>query len=232
MTGTTSSLPPVSLVRQYDTHRLVPSKYLPKGDSVLVRLSDDNSMLSDIFDLDHATNERLMAENDLLPGIGIHELVFGVPNYRVINATFCHGNPLGNRFNGPERGAWYAAFEVETAQTEVAFHKTVQLAEIGRFNDDVTYDDYLADFSAEFYDLRSAPKAFANCLDPGSYVASQKLADRLLRSGALGVIFPSVRRPGGTCLACFQPAIVGNVRKSSTYRFSWDGQPEPRVLQL
>ena len=32
-------------------------------------------LAQDIFDLDHATNERLIAENDLLPGIGIRELV-------------------------------------------------------------------------------------------------------------------------------------------------------------
>lgn len=35
---------------------------------------------------------------------------------------------LGSRFNGPDRGAWYAAFETRTAQAEVAFHKAVELA--------------------------------------------------------------------------------------------------------
>ena len=56
---------------------------------------------------------------------------------------------------GPSRGAWYAAFALETSQAEVGFHKSVQLAEIGRFEDTVTYDDYVADFSASFHDLRS-----------------------------------------------------------------------------
>ena len=74
--------------------------------------------------------------------------MFGVPHAGVINAAFCHPHPLGSRFNGPNRGAWYAAFEVETSQVEVGFHKSVQLAEIGRFEDTVTYDDYMADFSA------------------------------------------------------------------------------------
>src|SRR5262249_32660667 len=141
-------------------------------------------------------------------------------------------NPLGNRFNGPDRGAWYAAFELETAETEVAFHKTVQLAEVGRFRDDVTYDDYLADFSAEFCDLRSVREEFADCLDPGSYIASQKLAARMLASGAIGVVYPSVRRREGTCLACFRPAVVGNLRKGGTYRFRWTGQPQPTIEQV
>lgn len=221
-------LPPVSLVRRYDTHRLIPSKYRDDGASVLARIADDDAHLAEIFDLDHATNDRLMAENDRLPGIGVHELVFDVPYYRMVNAAFTHAHPLGGRFNGPERGAWYTAFELKTAQAEVAFHKSVHLAEIGRFEDEVTFDDYLSDFSAGFHDLRRQ-SAFRACLDPDSYVQSQALAERLQAAGSLGVVFPSVRRPGGTCLACFRPALVGNVRKGATYRFRWSGSPTPTI---
>jgi RES domain-containing protein len=220
--------PPVALVRQFDTHRLVPSRHLPQGDSVLVAISDDDAHLQAIFDLDSATNDRLLAAQQPLPGIGVEELVFGVPHAAVINAAFCHPHPLGSRFNGPTRGAWYAAFDVETAQAEVGFHKSVQLAEIGRFDDSVTYDDYLADFSAEFHDLRSTstPRAY---LDPESYVESQALAERLLEADSLGVIYPSVRHSGGTCVACFRPALVANVKRGKTYRFVWDGAPEPVI---
>ena len=118
----------------------------------MAHIADDDAHLNDIFDLDNATNDRLRAENNLLPGIGIHELVFDVPYYRIVNAAFCHPHPLGSRFNGPDRGAWYAAFEIATAQAEVAFHKWIELAEVSWFDENVTYDDYLADFSAEFHD--------------------------------------------------------------------------------
>jgi len=214
------TLPPKRLIRQFDTHRLIPSRCSARGDSVLARIADDDAHLKDIFDLDNATNERLRAETNLLPGIGVDELVFGVPYYRIVNAAFCHAQPLGSRFNGPERGAWYAAFELPTAQAEVAFHKQIELQEVGWVEDSVTYDDYLADFSAELHDIR-AGKSFASCLDPESYVASQGLALRLLEADALGLVYPSVRRPKGTCLACFRPALVMNVRKGKTYRFAW-----------
>ncbi len=222
------SWPEVSLFRQYDTHRLIPSKYRQDGDSVLTRIADDGSHLRDIFDLDNATNDRLLAENDLLPGIDTHELVFGVPYNRIVNAAFCHAHPLGSQFNGPDRGAWYAAFEVETAQAEVAFHKGIELAEVGWFQEEVTYDDYLADFSADFHDLRD-DRAFADCLSPDSYIASQRLAQQLLAAGSLGVVYPSVRKQGGTCLACFRPALVVNVRKDATHVFRWEGQAEPAI---
>ncbi len=236
--GVADGFPPTARVRRVDTHRLIPSKY-SRDESVLTRIAGPGVALDDLFDLENLTNDRLLAEADLLPGIGIHELVFGVPYYRIVNASFTHAQPLGSRFNGPERGAWYAAFDLRTAQTEVAFHKTVQLAEIGRFEDEVSFDDYQADFSGDFHDLRTgqvrgtanvrAAPSFADCLAPDSYVASQRLAEALLASGSLGVVYPSVRRPGGTCLACFRPALVANVRKGHTYTYLWHGNPKPSV---
>jgi hypothetical protein len=225
------SVPQTRLIRRNNTHRLIPSKYSEGGVSVLTRIADSDAHLADIFDLDHATNDRLLAENDLAPGIGIHELVFGVPYFRIVNAAFCHPHPLGSRFNGPERGAWYAAFALETAQAEVAFHKTVELAEVDWWSEEITYDDYLADFSATFHDLREDTR-FEVCLAPDSYVASQALAQELLDAGSLGVAYPSVRRRRGVCVACFRPALVMNVRKARTYRFTWRGAPEPKIAAV
>ncbi len=227
-------VPPVNRVHQRDTHRLVPSRYLPRGDSVLTLIAGDDEHLGAIFELDAATNERLRGERGVLPGIGPDELLAGVPYASIVNAPFCHAHPLGSRFNGPDRGAWYAAFEVETSQAEVAFHKSVELAEIGWPDESITYDEYLADFNAELHDLRGprgagARPAFEACLAPDSYVASQALAETLLQQGSLGIVYPSVRRAGGTCLACFRPALVTNVRKGRTWRFAWHGGSGPRL---
>ncbi len=222
------TLPPVIALRQLDTRRLIPSKYSESGDSVLARIADDNGHLQAIFDIDHATNDRLLSENNLLLGIGVDELVFGIPNYRIVNAAFCHAHPLGSRFNGPERGTWYAGFALETAQAEIAFHKAVELAEIDRFEETVTYDEYLADFGGEFHDVRGEG-AFEACLDPESYEASQVLAGKMLEEGSSGIAYPSVRHAGGTCLACFRPALVGNVRRKARYRLTWTGTSEPAI---
>ena len=230
-------VPPVSLVRAVDTHRLIPSRHLPNSDSVLVEIADDTDHLQAIFELDAATNDRLLANQQLLPGIGLEELVFAVPHAAVINAAFCHPHPLGSRFNGPERGVWYAAFDLRTSQAEVGFHRSVQLAEIDRFEDSVTYDDYLADFSASFHDLRKSDDdrarrgdgSFQRYLAPDSYVESQRLGEHLLERGSLGIVYPSVRHAGGTCVACFRPALVANVRRDRTYRFTWDGTPRPTI---
>lgn len=219
------SLPRTSLIRRNETHRLVASKH---GESVLNRIADSSRHLDDIFKLDIATNERTLVEGGIPSGIDVHELVFGVPYSQIVNAAFTHPHPLGSRFNGPDRGAWYCGFEIETAIAEVTFHKTLDLLEVGILEDDVTVDDYTADFSAEFHDLRGN-KRFAQYLDPQSYVASQELAESLLAAGSLGVVYPSVRKAGGTCVACFRPAVVTNVAKGAAYRFQWTGDATPLV---
>jgi RES domain-containing protein len=221
-------LPRTTLLRQFDTIRLIPSRFAERVDSVLTGIADDDAHLAHLFELDNATSERLRGEQGLLPGIGIDELLFGVPNFRLVNAAFTYAHPQGSRWNGPERGAWYCAFEVETALAEVAFHKAVEYQEIGRFDDSVTYEALLADFTHEFHDLRRDAR-FAACLDPSSYVASQRLAARLLERGSVGVIYPSVRRPRGTNLACFRPAVVANVRRGDAWRLTWSGEPQPAI---
>lgn len=223
--------PPLAPLRRLDTQRLIPSRFAEKEDSVLAPLAHSVDELRDLFDLDNATNERLHGECGGLPGIGVDELVFGIPNFRIINAAFTHPRPEGSRFNDGERGAWNCSFEPDTALAEVIFHKTVEYQEIDRFDDSVTYQALLADFSGAFHDLRSAP-GFAACLAPDSYVASQALAAGLLDAGSLGLVYPSVRHPGGTNLACFRPALVGNVRKGPGYRLSWTGTPQPQVEAL
>lgn len=226
---------PTSSIDQRDTHRLIPAQYADGGASVLARLTDDDEILNGIFELDNATNDRLIAESRLAPGIDERELVFGIPSYRIINAAFCHPSPTGSRFNSPDRGAWYASFELETSQVEVAYHRQLWLQETAWDEEDTAdYADYLADFHAEFHDLRNLDLAesaeYRDCLSPTSYVASQALAGQLLELGSAGIVYPSVRRRGGTCIGCFRPVLVTNARKGEVFTFTFpNSRSAPRV---
>ena len=208
--------PRLKAIRQDDTHRLIPSKHSDR--SVLERLTDRPDDLNDLFELEGATNDRLLGEANLLPGISVHELLYGIPYAHIVNAAFCHAHPSGSRFNGPERGAWYAAFDSVTARVEVTHHKRQELMEAGWHEPETfTFDDYLADFRGEFHDIRVDP-VHADCLDPNNHTASQGLAAALLAKGSAGIVYPSVRRAKGTCVACFRPALVTNVRKGDSVR--------------
>ena len=231
MPGRRTTLPQLTMLRALDTCRLIPSRFVEREDSVLAALAANDADLQALFDLDNATNERLLAEAGRCLGIGVDELVAGVPHARIVNGAFCYPHPLGSRFNDGERGAWYCALTYSAALAEIIFHKTLEYQEIDRFDDMVCYQEFLADITASLHDLRAAP-AFDDCLDPDSYAASQALAQRLLDTGSLGVIYPSVRARRGTNIACFRPAIVANVRQARSLRLIWNGTPAPTVELL
>jgi hypothetical protein len=218
-------------------HRLIPSLY-SRDETVLSDVASDEAALEDIILLDGVTNDRIQGEQRGLAGIGIHELVYGIPNAHIVNAAFTHAGMSGGRFNDATRGAWYAADELNTSVAEVAYHKERRLAEIvvpelpqQRPDLEVTtYDDWLADFRAEFHVMRP-PEKFAEFLKPGPvpqcYAGSQALANRLLNDASNGIVYESVRRPKHYCLVCFRPALVYNPRRGAsielTLKASADG---------
>jgi hypothetical protein len=238
--GIEDGLPKLASISRNNTHRLIPARYADDAEGVLARLGLPQSQFDNLLQLDGATNDRISGEANLLPGISVHELVFGVPYYHIVNAAFTYARPGGTRFSTPYRGAWYAAFARNTAQAEVAYHYAQGLREIDwREKEVVSYRDYLADFHSEFHDLRKNDlrkndlrneTTFATCLDPDSYRASQRLAADLLGKGSAGVVYPSVRHKGGTCIACFRPALVGNVRQGEKIVFTFpDAYRPPKV---
>lgn len=208
---------------QAGTHRLIPTKY--GAESVLESLPLPADVLADLSELDAATNERKIAERGGNTAIGPGELLLGVPEAHIVNAAFTHAGPFGGRFHGPQRGAWYAGFEIETSVAEVGFHKRRFLADghiQGRHAFD--YIDFLADFSGEFHTLDASEQE--NCLQPDPvpqcYGSSQALANKLLFKGSNGIVYQSVRRRSGTCIACFRPALVFHPRRGQKYRLVVD----------
>lgn len=208
-------------IDQASTHRLIPARY--GAESVLERLPLPPDVLADLSELDAATNERKIAENGGNSAIGPGELLSGVPEAHIVNAAFTHPGPFGGRFHGTQRGAWYAGFEIETSVAEVAFHKRRFLAD-GRIRGAHTFDyiEFLADFAGAFHTLDAAEQA--SCLQPDPvpqcYSTSQALANKLLFEGSNGIVYPSVRRQAGTCIACFRPALVYRPRRGQKFRLT------------
>jgi hypothetical protein len=106
---------------QRGTHRLIPTAYATE--IVLESLQLPAGVITDLTELDAATNERKMAERGGNVAISPGELLCGVPEAHIVNAAFAHPGPFGGQFNDSRRGVWYAGVELETSIAEVAFHK-------------------------------------------------------------------------------------------------------------
>jgi RES domain-containing protein len=219
----------VSYIAQRDTHRLIPSRYPPVGLLDAVTAPEDLDLM---FELEGWTNDRISAELGVLRRLPASEWVVGRPHASAIMAAFCHPRPGGGRFNDERLSAWYAAFELDTAHAEIVHHRTQELAEIGVFDARVQMRQYLADFDSEFHDLRPDDLATQALHDPASYSASQRFAKSLRDAGSNGVVYRSVRRPGGTCLACFRPRLVLDVRPAAHFEYRWTGGSTPTIRRL
>ena len=209
-----------------NTCRLVPSVYPTTG--ILDRVANSED-LPYVLELESWTNDRISEQLGILHRIPGDEWVTGRPMASVIMAAFCHPKPGGGRFNGSDRGAWYAGRDLETAHAEVVYHRTAELAEIGVFEARVQSRLYLADFDCTFHDVR---KGHDDLHDPVSYKASQAFAKRLLDAASNGVLYRCVRRSGGECIACFRPRLVRNVRPDAHFEFRWEGGRTPVIRKL
>jgi hypothetical protein len=191
--------------------------------SVLENLDLPAEAIADLSELDAATNERKLGEVGANPAIGPSELLYGVPEAHIVNAAFLHPGPYGGRFHTTERGAWYAGAELETAAAEVSFHKRRFLSD-GRISGphSFQYQDFIADFSGNFHHLDARELKVCRRPDPipQCYSAPQTLANTLLYAGSNGIVYPSVRRPSGICIACFRPALVFHPRRGREYRIT------------
>ena len=211
-------------VRLVSTARLRPP--------VLERLvsADEAAALAEI---EGATSGRLMAESRGAEGIGRGEFLHGVPYANFVNAAFAYWKPREpNRFNAA-RGAWYAALEVETCKREVAWHMAEFLAQSGEMKGVVEYAEMFASMAGEFVDLRQTPGH--PCLDPDpavGYPLGNAVADAARAQGLNGIIYPSVRHEGGTCIAALRPHAVQSVAPGAVYRFVWSGEREPAIAKI
>ena len=203
-------------------------------DPVLLKLVGDKD-LEALAEIEGATSGRLRAEHVGADRLDRRELVFGIPHANFINAAFSYWTPRAlNRFNGPGRGAWYAALTRETCTHEVAFHMERELANVSDFHATVDYAEVFASFIGDFVDVcRVTPRP--DFMDPNpdkSYSIGNQFADTVRAAGHYGIVYPSLRHPDGTCLVALVPHAVQSVAQGRVIRMRWTGTPGPDISTL
>jgi RES domain len=209
---------PVATIAIERAVRLVSTARL--RDPVLLALVDV-TLLEDLAEIEGATSSRL-TEQSLAAGL----FPSGRPHANFVNAAFAYFRPRErNRFNGAYRGAWYAALAVETSVHEVAFHMRRELQRVNDYFATVEYAEMWASFAGSFVDLRMVRPTPA-CLHPDAdigYAAGNQLASETMDAGLNGIIYPSVRHDGGTCLVALWPHVVQSVAQGRVLRLRWAG---------
>jgi RES domain-containing protein len=200
---------------------------------VLQALAPTYGALTNLEALESVSSDRQQAQQKGVPGIAPEALAKGY-GYSFVNAAFAYRRPYGNRFNPPDWGVWYSAFALETAFQEVSYHLTRAIEAAGAdFDNETRCIELLADLDADFVDLRGIDPA-PDCLNADiavGYPAGQKLAEEIRTQGHNGIVYPSVRHRGGSCLAVFWPGLIQNFQQGATWILKWTGDPTPTITK-
>jgi hypothetical protein len=202
--------------------RIIASRYPPVA--LFERLTRDPAVWDALVALEQLTNPRLRDEAGEISLVAPEDRVTG-PGASYVMAAFTHPNPKGSRFSDGSFGVYYAAASLETAIAETVFHFEAfarDSADPPRMED---MRVLVGSVSEDFEDVAAlAGPQRAKILDPASYEASRAYGSRVRAAGAMGVAYPSVRRPGGECLGAFKPRAVGLPRQERHLKYRWNGE--------
>ena len=201
-------------------HRIIPSRFPPVS---VFEDTADPSDLEAILELEGLTCDRLRDSAGDIQLVASADRVSG-PGSTVVMAAFTHVGNTG-RFNDESFRVYYASDSTQVAIAETRFHRERFM----RMTDQPAMTLELREYVGEptgypFVDIRADAASRVLDPDPANYGAGQALARQHRGAGRWGILFPSVRQPGGECLAAFRPPAVGIPRQSKHFLYQWNGE--------
>ena len=220
--------PPLAPVRWQPCYRVIPSRF--PTIHLFERIASPEDW-EDLYWLESLTNPRLREQVGDIDIVPREDRVFG-PGASVIMAPFTHLSSVGSRFADGTFGAFYAGVDLATSIAETRYHREKFLRATRQDVIELDMRCYLSDVVATFHDIRGKRSQMADIYDPHSYVSSQTFGRALKLGGSNGVVYESVRHPGGECVAVFRPRLVQNLRQGVHLRYVWDGTRITRIYEL
>jgi hypothetical protein len=214
-----AELVPVRAVAWKPSYRLIASRYPAVG---LYDAIADPADLEVVFAVEALTNPRLRNELGELQLVPAAERLSGAGSTPIM-AAFTHLNPEGSRFSDGSWGVYYAAQDMDTAVAEVSHHRAVFMARTQEPAIDIDLRLIVAPLDAKLHDLRGLRRSAPQLYDPGDYSAGRALGRQLREAGSWGVLYHSVRRPGGLCAGVFRPRALKPAKESLHIALHWDG---------
>lgn len=212
---------PTSLVDWRPCWRLVASRFPPTG--LFDRVADPED-LEVVFFIEGLTNDRLRDEAGEIALVPQEDRISG-PGTTPIMAAFTHLNPEGSRFTDGSYGVYYAAQDIDTAVAETLFHKKRFLSATHEPPIEIGMRSYASDIRTDLHDIRGKQGELQDVYtsNPNQYAHPQTFAKELRDNGSNGIVYDSVRRTGGECIAVFRPKVLSPVRQGKHYCYVWNG---------
>jgi hypothetical protein len=146
---------------------------------------------------------------------------FGHTNVYVAAAFAYSLGGIPSRFNDGTWGTIYVGLEAKTALEEVRFWQARYLKGDRAPATRLDFRMLVGTLEGRFLDLRGARLQAE--FDADDYGASQAFA-RSRRLAERGLVYGSLRAPGGTCVVGFLPETVRDLRHHHQVVMTWDGK--------
>jgi hypothetical protein len=217
----------VTRLRAQPTFRVIAHRPYDRPIAARLHSVTDTAALETIEAL---TNPRIRQEWS--PRKKIRDDDVGETPDETVMASFVYSGP--SRFTDGTFGVYYASFERETAIAESRFHteRFLALSHVPATN--VFKRVLHAEVSGSYNDVRKvAADDPIYAPDPNAYAAAQSYALGVYaRNREDGIVYRSVRRDRGTCVATFRPRLVTGCRPGEMLLYAYDGTRIDTVMRV
>src|SRR5690242_2199505 len=211
---------PLATIKWKRAARIIRSLYPP------IDLFEDIADPADwalILSAEQKTNPRLMETIGNLDLVPPERRVSG-PGASYLMAPFTHVSlDRPSRFSDGSFGVLYVGntFEVVLFET-MHHHARFMAATAQRPGWTSQFREIVLDVDAELHDVRTVVDN-ASVLAPDDYREGQALGAHLRSLGSEGIVYPSVRAPGGECASLFYPDRASLPTQGRHLDYHWNG---------
>lgn len=170
------------------------------------------------------TNPRLMETIGNLDLVPAERRVSG-PGASWLMAPFTHVSPdRPSRFSDGSFGVLYVGDRFEVALLETVHHHARFMHATAQPPGWTSqFREIVLEVDASIHDIRPREAEAAAVLAPADYTVSQALGIGLRALGSAGIVYPSVRCPGGECAGLFYPDGASNPMQGRHLDYHWNG---------
>jgi len=225
MPSVASSLaPPLSELDWPHQYRIVASAF--PAIAFFETLVDPERMEA-LYYLEGLTNPRLRDEVGDIALFDPEDRISG-PGASPVMAAFTHVG-AESRFSDGSFGIYYAARTLDTAIEETKFHRARFLAFTEEAPGEIDLRVYVGEIAKPLHDIRG--NTYDALHAPQTWAASQAFGAEMRALRSWGLVYRSVRHPGGECIAALRPPAVTIPRQGPHLSYLWDGARIVRVYE-
>ncbi|MES9905428.1 MAG: RES family NAD+ phosphorylase [Sedimenticola sp.] len=177
-------------------------------------------LMEELFFIEGLTNNRLRDEAGDIALVAPEDRGCG-PGSSPVMAAFSHVG-LASRFTDGSFGVYYAGDSLETAIAETKFHRERFLGYTKEEPGEIEMRTYVGEVAQPMHDIRIDHDELHDP-DTGTYSVTQAFSRDMMKVNSWGIVYRSVRYPGGECIAALRPPAVTIPRQGPHLSYVWDG---------